>query len=37
MFDLRYALRCALIRALKRFAIVAVPIALAIGAYVLTR
>lgn len=36
-FDLRYAARCFLLRALKRIALVAVPIALAIGAYVWLR
>jgi hypothetical protein len=35
--DLRYAARCLLLRALKRIALVALPLALAIGAYVLLR
>jgi hypothetical protein len=33
MFDLGYALRACLLRALARFALIALPIALAIGAY----
>lgn len=37
VIDLRYVLRCALLRALKRIALVAVPLALAIGAYVWLR
>jgi hypothetical protein len=36
-FDLRYAARCLLLRALKRIALVALPFALAIGAYFLIR